>query len=256
MKKRQIINIDENKCDGCGNCVTGCQEGALEIIDGKAKLVNEVFCDGFGDCIGECPTGALTIEERKAKEFDLNATKEHVRKKRGDEAVQDMLVAQEAHAQDHDHEASPPKGCPGTKMKTMKKNKENNTNNKNNTNIESQLQNWPVQIHLLPPEASYFENADLLVAADCVPVAYPNYHQDILKEKVVALGCPKLDKADAYVEKFADIIANNDLNSITIARMEVPCCGGLIHIIKEAIEQANSDLEIEIITVGVEGELK
>ncbi|SJZ53548.1 ATP-binding protein [Selenihalanaerobacter shriftii] len=255
MAKRKIIRINENKCNGCGNCVTGCHEGALQIIDGKAKLVNESFCDGFGDCIGECPTGALVIEEREAEEFDLQATAEHVKDLRGEEAVEEMLAAQEVH-DDNENDTKPHShsgGCPGSRMRVMKT--ENNTTNKN-VKIDSELEQWPVQIHLLSPNAPYFENADLLVTADCVPTAYANYHQDLLKGKAVALGCPKLDDANAYIEKFTQIIANNNLNSITIARMEVPCCGGLVHIVEEAIKAAQVDLNVEIITVGIDGELK
>ncbi|WP_027338994.1 ATP-binding protein [Halonatronum saccharophilum] len=274
MTKRQIIKIDEDKCNGCGLCVTGCHEGALQIIDGKAKLVNEEFCDGFGDCIGECPTGALVIEEREAKEFDLKATAEHVKEIRGEEAVQEMLKAQKAHTGDEepalDLAAGSECGCPGTQMKMIKKpsagcpstkmrmlnQKQEATEQNYDVELESQLQQWPVQIHLVPPAAPYFKNADLLITADCVPVAYANYHQKLLKGKAVAMGCPKLDDGQAYVNKLAAIIKQNDLQSITVARMEVPCCGGLVKIVQQAVKQANSNLEVEITTVGIGGQLK
>ncbi|PRX22475.1 4Fe-4S binding protein [Orenia metallireducens] len=269
MAKRQIITIDEDKCNGCGLCVTGCHEGALQIVNGKAKLVNESFCDGFGDCIGECPTGALVIEEREAKEFDLDATAEHVRTLRGDEAVEEMMKAQEVHeakeeAPKHNHGG----GCPGSRMRVMKKPsggcpgsqakslKKNDNNGDSDVEVQSTLQQWPVQISLLSPFAPYFKNADLLITADCVPFAYGDYHRKLLKGKAVAIGCPKLDDGDAYVDKLATIIANNDLKSITVARMEVPCCGGMVRITEEAVKRSGVDIEVEIVTIGINGELK
>ncbi|GAB6100104.1 4Fe-4S binding protein [Halanaerocella petrolearia] len=261
MAKREIVKIDEDKCNGCGECITGCHEGALQIVDGVAKLVNEEFCDGFGDCIGECPTGALTIEEREAKEFDIEATKDHVKELRGEEAVEEMMKAQEEHADEedtttgHNHShAGHTGGCPGSRMRMM--NKTNTESTEDEVEVESQLEQWPVQIHLVPPTAPYFKNADLLVTADCVPAAYGNYHQKMLKGRAVAMGCPKLDDAQAYVDKLAAIIKENDLNSITVARMEVPCCGGLVRIAEQAIQTAGSDLDLEVETVGINGKLK
>jgi NAD-dependent dihydropyrimidine dehydrogenase PreA subunit len=257
MNKRKIIKIDEDKCNGCGECVTGCHEGALQIVDGKAKLVNESFCDGFGNCIGECPTGALTIEERDAEEFDLEATATHLKETRSEDAVKEMLAAQKAHSEDDEVKTPPSGGCPGSRMKMMNNNEDDTeNNNSDNVKIKSELKNWPVEINLLSPNAPYFEDADLLVTADCVPVAYANYHQEMVRGRVVALGCPKLDDANAYVEKLEAIIANNDINNITIARMEVPCCGGLVKIVEKAINRAGPDLEVEVMTVGVNGDLK
>ncbi|TDX52481.1 ATP-binding protein [Orenia marismortui] len=269
MATRQIIEIDEDKCNGCGLCVTGCHEGALQIVNGKAKLVNESFCDGFGDCIGECPTGALVITEREAKEFDLDATAEHVRTLRGEEAVEEMMEAQKEHEANNSDSPSNHSsgGCPGSRMRVMKKAKggcpgkqmkvmDKDSEDNNNVEVQSELQQWPVQIHLVPPMAPYFKNADLLITADCVPIAYANYHQKLLKGKAVAMGCPKLDDGQAYVNKLTSIIANNDLNSITVARMEVPCCGGMVRIAEEAVRKAESDLEVEILTISIEGEVK
>ena len=254
MVKRKIITIDEEKCNGCGNCVTGCQEGALQIVDGKAKLVNEKFCDGFGDCIGECPTGALKIVEKETKDFDLEATKKHVKNIRGEKGVQAMLAAQQEHGQEitdneDDLQAC---GCPGMSMKTINKN--NNSQAKATASINSELQQWPVQIHLLSPRAPYFKNANLLVTADCVPVAYGDF-QKLLKGKTIALGCPKLDNAEQYITKITKIIKNNDLKSITVARMEVPCCGGLVNIVKTALRQSDSDLKLKVINLSIEGEI-
>ena len=242
--KRKIINIDEEKCNGCGNCVTGCDEGALKIVDGVAKLVNEHFCDGLGDCIGECPTGALRIEEREAKAFDLEAAKEHVKELRGVEAAQKMVEGQKK--QSHFS------GCPGNKMMALDKEEEIADEDKE---VASQLEQWPVQFDLLSPQAPYFAGADLLITADCVPVAYGNYQQE-LKGKAVAMGCPKLDDAGSHRDKLAAIIEQNDLNSITVLRMEVPCCGGMVKIAEEALKKAGSDLEVEVKTVGIKGELK
>ena len=268
MVTREIINIDESKCNGCGNCVTGCKEGAIQIINGKAKLVNEEFCDGFGDCIGECPTGALTIEKREAKDFNLKTTVEHVKNIRGEEAVEEMLEAQKEHDMDIDNEkvsatkkeneAQVHQGCPGSKTMILKKEKEEKGTNKEQTdemNIPSELNQWPVQIHLLPPQAPFYDQADLLIAADCVSVAYGNF-QKLIKDKTIAVGCPKLDDADSYVQKLTDIITNNDIKSISIAKMEVPCCGGIVRIVQKALENADSKLDLNIITIGINGEIK
>ncbi len=246
MVKRKIIIIDEDKCNGCGNCVTGCQEGALQIIDGKAKLVNEQFCDGFGDCIGTCPTGALKIEEKETKDFDLEATKEHVKNIRGQKGVEKMLRAQQAHSQPVSG------GCPGSRMMNMNKTK--SPKNTNQQKVESELQQWPIQLHLLSPQAPYLNNSNLFISADCVPVAYGDF-QKLLKGKIIALGCPKLDNAQRYIEKLTEIIKYNNIQSITVARMEVPCCGGLVQIVKNAIDEANSNLELNIINISIDGNI-
>ncbi len=268
MVKRQIIHIDEEKCNGCGDCVTTCQEGAIQIIDGKAKVVNEKFCDGFGDCIGECPTGALTIEEKETEEFYLEATKEHVKNLRGEEAVNKMLAAQKAHQESsHNDQTSPGQhsGCPGSKMifnqspknqQTNNKTSDNNRNKEKNNynNIGSELQQWPVQIHLLSPAAPYFQNADLMVTADCVPVACGNF-QELLKDNIIALGCPKLDNSEQYIDKLTQIIETNNLNSVTVYKMEVPCCSFLVKIVEKALENANSDLNLQVKTISIEGKI-
>ena len=266
MPKRKIITIDEEKCNGCGNCVTGCSEGALQIVDGGAKLVNEKYCDGFGDCIGECPTGALKIEEKESEEFDRQATLKHVKRTRGKKGVQEMIAAQQEHQTDN----SPASGCPGMKMqvlnqtKTRKQettSKQNITSRQNTTSKQKntddtrrkpQLSQWPIQIQLLPPKAPFFENANLLITADCVPAAYADF-QELLGGKTMAMGCPKLDDAGHYVQKLTEIIKNNSLQSITVVRMEVPCCGGLVKIAEQALKKANSSLELEVINISVKG---
>jgi len=217
MAKRKIIKIDEEKCNGCGKCVPNCAEGALQIIDGKAKLVSEIFCDGLGACLGHCPQDAITIEEREAEAFDEEKTKEHLVKEK------------------HTH------ACPSSKAMEL--------------GGSSQLGNWPVQIMLVPENAPYFDGADLLIAADCVAFAHADFH-DLLKGKVLLIGCPKLDDAKFYVEKLTSIFKENNIKSITTAHMEVPCCFGLISIIKEALEASGKNIDHKEITIGIKGDLK
>lgn len=226
--KRKIITINEDLCDGCMNCVSACSEGALHIIDGKARLVKEDFCDGFGDCIGECPKGALTIEERDSNPFDEQATKDYLLKTQGEEAVRSMEESQKRH--------------------TIKKN--------SIKNINLQLRNWPIQINLLPLKAPYYENADLLVAADCCAYAYTSFHNDFMREHTLLIGCPKFDNAKAYKEKLTGIIGNNNIRSVSVAFMEVPCCWGLVKIVEEAVREIGKDIPINKVKIGIKGELQ
>jgi Fe-S-cluster-containing hydrogenase component 2 len=250
--KRKIVTINEDLCDGCGNCVTACSEGALQIVDGKARLVKEDFCDGFGDCIGNCPTGALIIEERESKPFDEEATKEYLLKTRGKEAVLKMEEAQKKHpVKKH---STMPCGCPGTLTQTI--NTIAVSDIFSHKKMESQLGNWPVQITLLPLKAPYYENADVLVAADCCAYAYGGFHSDLIKGRTVAIGCPKLDNADAYEEKLATIIGNNNIKSVTVTYMEVPCCWGLVRLVEEAVKQSGKHIPIKKIKIGIKGELQ
>ncbi|MCX5696917.1 MAG: 4Fe-4S binding protein [Candidatus Omnitrophica bacterium] len=223
MVKRKIIKIDENKCNGCGLCIPNCQEGAIRLVDGKARLVSDVLCDGLGACLGKCPQDAITIEEREAKEFV--------------------------------HPGSP--GCPGSKMMDFrKKEAAPATEGKGQAGggIESQLRQWPVQLALVPPFAPYLNNVDLLIAADCVPFAYANFHEDLLKGKTLLVGCPKLDDLEVYQEKFVQILENNNVWSITYAHMEVPCCFGLVGIIQEAIRRSGKKVPFKEITISIKGE--
>jgi ferredoxin len=250
--KRKIIMINEELCDGCGNCVTACSEGALQIVNGKAKLVKEGFCDGFGDCIGECPTGALTIEERAAKPFDEEATKKYLLKTRGKEAVWRMEEAQKKHtAKEH---STMPCGCPGNLAQTI--NRITVSDIFSHTKTESQLRNWPVQITLLPLKAPYYENADLLVAADCCAYAYGGFHSDFIRDHTLAIGCPKLDNANAYKEKLATIIGDNNIRSVTVTYMEVPCCWGLVRLVEEAVKQSGRDIPLKKVKIGIKGEVE
>lgn len=250
--KRKVITINEELCDGCGNCVSACSEGALQIVNGKAKLVKENFCDGFGDCIGECPTGALTIEEKESRLFDEEATKEHLLKTKGKEAVWRMEEAQRKH---NSKERPPmPCGCPGSLAQTFKRTEK--VVEHSHQKVESQLGNWPVQIALLPLKASYYEGADLLVAADCCAYAYGGFHNDFIKGHTLAIGCPKLDNASAYVEKLASILSENDIKSVTVTYMEVPCCMGLVRLVEEAVKQSGKDIPVEKIEIGIRGQVK
>ncbi|MGN0496175.1 MAG: ATP-binding protein [Lachnospiraceae bacterium] len=234
---RKIIHIDEDKCNGCGICATACHEGAIEMIDGKAKLVREDFCDGFGDCLPGCPTGAITFEERETPAYDEAAVEKAKREKE--------LKAHMHHG-----------GCPGSRMRQM--NPGENMEKKGDLSMEnpgiSQLTNWPVQIKLVPVKASYYEGAKLLIAADCTAYAYANFHKEFMKGKVTLIGCPKLDSVD-YSEKLTEIIRNNDIREVTILRMEVPCCAGIEMAAKNALQESGKFIPWQVVTVSVDGKL-
>jgi Fe-S-cluster-containing hydrogenase component 2 len=249
--KRKIITINEELCDGCGNCVSACSEGALQLVDGKAKLVKEDFCDGFGDCIGECPTGALVIEERESKPFDIEATKEYLLKTKGGEAVWRMEEAQKKHEpKEHTSLAC---GCPGSMVQTLQINKR--AAGSVQQKLQPQLRNWPVQISLLPLKAPYYQGADLLVAADCCAYAYAGFHNDFIRGHTLALGCPKLDNANAYREKLATILSENDINSVIVAYMEVPCCTGLVRLVEEAVRESGRNIPVKKTKIGIHGQI-
>jgi NAD-dependent dihydropyrimidine dehydrogenase PreA subunit len=236
--KRKIIEIDEEKCNGCGACVTGCAEGALQIVSGKAKLVSEVFCDGLGACIGECPTGALKIIERDAPEFDEAAVQKHVQKK-----------------------TPPPGGCPGMKLRFAEPSKVEKSKVEgqgvSGQVIPSELNQWPTQLHLVPVEAPFFKNRELVVLSTCSPSASPDVNWRFIRGRAIAIACPKLDRTEGYVEKLAAILASNGIPKVIIVRMEVPCCGGLTMMTREAARRSGrTDLIVEEAVIGLDGELR
>ena len=235
MSLRNIIKIDEEKCNGCGQCVTACAEGAIKIVDGKAKLISEIYCDGLGACIGHCPEDAITIEQRDAADFDEEATKVHL-------AEQEKVETQTNFV------------CPGMAAKELKP-KTAPDETIPATNVPSQLAQWPVQLKLVSPHASYFAGADLLLVADCVPFAMGDFHSRFLKDHNIAVGCPKLDDVEFYVDKLATILQTNNLNSLKVIHMEVPCCSGLTYIARQAIAKSNIDMSFEDITIDLQGNI-
>jgi ferredoxin len=246
---RKIIEIDEELCDGCGNCVPSCAEGALEIIDGKARVIGEIYCDGLGACLGECPMGALKLVEREADEFDEEAVEKRLTQKKRQEPARETTASSG--------------GCPSARIQNLASLESTpapspcQEANKPAAfgEAESTLSHWPVQIMLVPPTAPFLKGADLLVLADCVPVAFPTVHRDFIKGKAVMLGCPKLDNARSYIEKFAQIFKESGIKSITSVIMEVPCCGGLPMIVKRGMEMAGVDIPMEEVVISTRGKI-
>jgi NAD-dependent dihydropyrimidine dehydrogenase PreA subunit len=230
---RKIIKIDEAKCDGCGLCVSACHEGAIGLVDGKAKLLRDDYCDGLGDCLPACPTGAISFEEREAAEYDEAAVKANMESKQPETL---------------------PCGCPGTHAKTIEREGCCETKQECTTSVETHLNQWPVQIKLVPPNAPYFNNANLLVAADCAAYAYGNFHADYMKNKITIIGCPKLDDID-YTDKLTAIIRSNDIKSVIVARMEVPCCGGIENAVKMALQASEKMIPWQVVTLSTDGQV-
>lgn len=230
---RKIIEIDDELCDGCGECVPSCAEGAIEVIDGKARIVADKYCDGLGACMGDCPNGALRIIEREADDFD-------------EEAVEVFLKEKESKPEQA--KASISQGCPSTQVQTFIPSKADT----DKTPTDSQLSHWPIQIHLIQPTAPFLKGADLLVAADCTPAAFPGF-QNLLKGKAVMIGCPKFDDVQGYIDKFTDIFKTAGIKSITTLIMEVPCCSGLPVILKKALEASGKKIPMEQIVVSTAG---
>ena len=246
---RKIIEIDEELCDGCGNCVPSCAEGALQIVDGKARVIADIYCDGLGACLGECPMGALKILEREADEFD-------------EEAVEKLLARQKQKEQTREAPVLSG-GCPSARLQSFASPESSSASspcqeaNKPAAfeETESALSHWPVQIMLVPPTAPFLKGADLLVLADCVPVAFPTVHRDFLKGKAVMMGCPKFDDAQHYIEKFAQICKQSGIKSITAVVMEVPCCSGLPIIVKKGMELSGVQIPMEEVVISTRGQI-
>lgn len=261
MPRRKIITIDESLCTGCGNCETGCAEGALRVVNGKAKLVREQFCDGFGDCIGTCPTGALKIEERESAEFNLEATAQHLRSTQGEAAVARMEEANRRHARSEDAGTPPmPCGCPGTLAQTLKPGAAapaavRGASLPPRVNA-SELGQWPVQLHLVQPEAPFFKGRELVVLSTCSPIASADVHWRFLRGRAVVVACPKLDRTEGYAEKLAKILVASGTPRVIVVRMQVPCCGGLTAIARDAVElSGRHDLELVEVTLGLTGDV-
>jgi NAD-dependent dihydropyrimidine dehydrogenase PreA subunit len=250
---RKIIKIDEEKCNGCGLCADACHEGAIEIVDGKAKLVRENFCDGFGDCLPGCPTGAITFEEREAPEYDEKAVQEAKSRARTASASSSRtaheMERKKMGEMKHMHNEG---GCPGSRMMQFKKKEEESPVAMNRS--VSRLGQWPCQIKLVPTQAPFFDGAKLLIAADCTAYAYANMHEDFMKGKITIIGCPKLDAVD-YSEKLTAIIRDNDIKSVTIVRMEVPCCGGLQRAAENALKNSGKFIPWQVVTISRDGRI-
>ena len=274
MAKRKIIKINEDKCNGCGLCIPNCPEGALKVIDGKARLISDLFCDGLGACIGHCPQGAIMVEEREAEKYDENKVMENIVKQ-----GKNTIIAHLNHLKDHNefgylkeamdylvtkgvkirpadliNAGHSSKGvCPGSRVVDSRV-KEKPGDKMGAPSGVCRLETWPVQLKLVPAFAPFLNGADILVAADCVPFAYADFHEDLLKGKVLLVGCPKLDDVSYYKEKISQIVKNNDIKSITYAHMEVPCCFGLLPAIKEAISESGKDVPFDDVTISIKGE--
>ena len=226
---RTIIEIDSEKCNGCELCVNACHEGAIGMKDGKAILLRDDYCDGLGNCLPVCPTGAITFVEREALEFDQDAVEQNMKKK-------DL-----------------PYGCPGSNSKSIVREEKSHTTAVNQT-VQSELNQWPVQIKLVPTNAPYFDGANLLVAADCCAYAYGNFHGEFMQNKITLIGCPKLDDVD-YSEKLAEIIKYNNVKSVTVVRMEVPCCGGIENAVKQALQESGKMIQWKVVTISTDGKI-
>lgn len=275
MAKRKIIKIDANKCNGCGLCIPNCPEGALQVIDGKARLISDLFCDGLGACIGHCPQGAIDIEERDAEPYDERRVMENIVKQ-----GKNVAIAHLKHLKEHgeagymrnaldflkekgidmpleelDKELHGHGSCPGSSVVDLRDRPRSGSAPKGRTGQETELRNWPVQLTLVPAHATYFKDADLLIAADCVPFAYANFHNAFLRDKILLVGCPKLDDAGQYAEKMTQIFKENDIKSVTGVHMEVPCCFGLTAIIKKALAGSGKKIHYEDKIISIKGEV-
>lgn len=281
--KRKIINIDEEKCTGCGQCIPDCPEGALQLIDGKARLVSDLFCDGLGACMGTCPEGAISVIEREAEPYNEKTVMETIARQGGpvirahlehlishgetalyNQAIEYLIEnnipvpgqqGAGCHPGPAHHGQHPFAACPGSSARSITRERPSG-DQRRSAETESELRQWPVQLKLLNPAAPYFDNADLLISADCVPFAYAGFHEDFLCDKIVIIFCPKLDTdIDGYIAKLADIFSHHKINSITVVHMEVPCCGGVRYVVDEALTQSGNKIPVTEVTITIEGGL-
>lgn len=242
MAERKIIEIDRDLCDGCGLCTTACAEGALVLDEeNKAVLAREIYCDGLGACLDVCPTGALKIVERESEAYDAQAAYRHVLETRGEEAAA------------HVHGANFSSGCPGSQARELQPKPSQDESSQ--VSGRSELSQWPIQLHLISPHAPYFDGSDLLIAADCTAFSLGSFHRDLLKGKKLIIACPKLDNTQPYVEKLAELLRHNTIYSLTVARMTVPCCSGLKHIVNEAVERSGSGIAVKELVIGIDGQI-
>ncbi|MBF0478061.1 MAG: 4Fe-4S binding protein [Candidatus Omnitrophica bacterium] len=275
--KRNIIVIDEEKCNGCGQCASGCPEGAIQMVNGKAKLVSENYCDGLGACLGSCPVNAITVEQKEVAQYDEKSVMEQSIIPQGINMINAHLKHLKEHNQTdylhmavntlkekgfdmepirnaiHGQSGGSSCGCPGSQMKEIKN---NNPSINSSLPLCSELSQWPIQLHLISPSAPYFQNADLLISADCAPFAFGNYHQKFLKGKKVITFCPKLDESrEEYIEKLTELLSVNSINSVSVVRMEVPCCSGTTQIIEEAIKRSGKSLVLREYVISLDGNI-
>lgn len=276
---RNIVVIDEEKCDGCGQCVDACHEGAIAIVNGKAKLISDIYCDGLGDCIGDCPQDAITVEKREVRDFDPKAVQAHLaagghknwekRAQEGEATAKESLAS----AIDKGAKETLACGCPGTMVMAINQGVKGGDCSESalmaqNTGIQgsslnsdyrqeapSSLTNWPVQITLLPVNAPYLKGADLLIAGDCTPFAFSNFHHRFIRGRIALVGCPKLDNAQEYVDKLATVFENSGIRTIEIAYMQVPCCGGLLNIVRRALEKSGANIPVIHTMIGMDGQI-
>ncbi len=263
---RKIVRIDRDKCNGCGACASACQEGAIRMIDGKAVVTREDYCDGLGNCLPACPTGAITIEEREAVPFDENAVKAAMAAKEATDQAQTFTAPRPAKARGCPGSMAksiPHAGCPGSMARSLSHGAPQPAvpafaaqagESENSTPAQSALSQWPVQIKLVPVNAPYFAGADLLIAADCTAYAYAAFHRDFIAGRVTLIGCPKLDEGD-YSEKLTQIVKENDIRSVTVVRMEVPCCGGLEKAARTALMNCGKCIPWQVVTIGLDGRI-
>ncbi|GAB4157527.1 MAG: 4Fe-4S binding protein [Planctomycetota bacterium] len=240
---RRIVEIDEEKCDGCGLCIPSCHEGAIQLVDGKAKLISDIYCDGLGDCLGHCPKGAITLVERDADEYSEEAVKELAKQK----SVKEAVTAPQPLAC----------GCPGTLSRSLDRSKTPSEHHEAKpAHIPSTLENWPVQLHLISPGSPWLKGANLLIAADCVPFAFADFHGKFLKGRKLIICCPKLDDTAGYAEKLIAIFSNCDIASVEVVHMEVPCCMGLVKLVRSAIAASGERIPMFVSRIGIEGEVQ
>ncbi len=248
MASRKIVKIDEEKCNGCGLCIPNCAEGALRILDGKARLISERFCDGLGACLGKCPQDAISVVEREAEDFDEEAVEAHIHSEQGIKP-QPQPEPQRPHP---DHVFG---GCPSSRAIYFKVPEPRTEAGPSEPQV-SMLSQWPVQLKLVPVNAPYFKDADLLIVADCVPFAYPDFHTDFLKGKAVVVGCPKLDDVQHYIDKLGQIFKTNSIRTVTVPYMEVPCCYGLVMATEEAMKSSGKEIPFKKVKIGIRGDIK